>query len=375
MASLLKKLSMPMYSSIFQFKQEPSKGNKDSYNSQKLDDPYSFFNDNISPQSSPRNTLDDHDEKELNHKKGVQKPKSLTTKDSFSMVELLPYLDTQKSKQETDEPEIFLLIKNTIKKKDTEPKKKKKVRTENDASVTNQIKITEIPKEKSTKRTRKISSQEIKTERKLEPESLEGKAPITLEDHPPTTTSTETTPNLTATNSGYYHLLFANPANLFYKKMGNERHYYISQIANGSAGIFLEKPDWKSKTTPSTSTLSRPRSTKKARISSSSSTLTKSTYRASIPSLSMNSSPINLNPRTPSPRDLESSIQEIQTEFEDYVSKNVYGKKATLLQNPQCRRTPKTPHDTQELQYQGPYPQNFPKSLPTSFVRAIFQRP
>jgi hypothetical protein len=40
------------------------------------------------------------------------------------------------------------------------------------------------------------------------------------------------------------HFLFANPANMFYKKMGNERHYYIGQIANGSAGAFLQRSEW-----------------------------------------------------------------------------------------------------------------------------------
>jgi hypothetical protein len=39
--------------------------------------------------------------------------------------------------------------------------------------------------------------------------------------------------------------LIINPADIFYKKMTNERHYYICQLANGSAGLFLEKADWK----------------------------------------------------------------------------------------------------------------------------------
>mmetsp|Transcript_33075 Transcript_33075/g.29963 ORF Transcript_33075/g.29963 Transcript_33075/m.29963 type:complete len:125 (+) Transcript_33075:937-1311(+) len=124
-------------------------------------------------------------------------------------------------------------------------------------------------------------------------------------------------------------MLFANPANLFYKKMGNERHYYIGQIANGSAGVFLNKPEWDisgNKNVQSLDTLKESIYTKAKRI-------TNLVFENKITIADLNSKTIDdllLNdpvPVTQMTEKIENEIVNIKNTFGDYICKSIYGKK------------------------------------------------
>jgi hypothetical protein len=123
------------------------------------------------------------------------------------------------------------------------------------------------------------------------------------------------------------NLLFANPSNFFYKKMGNERHSYISQIANGSAGIFLQKPDWLVSDDKLDIKKIKLEIFKKARSILALLTAEKITIQhlntCSIKELLDMAS----EHKGELPKELDSMVEGVQREFDDYIGKNVYGKK------------------------------------------------
>src|SRR5690606_27561689 len=127
----------------------------------------------------------------------------------------------------------------------------------------------------------------------------------------------------------------------FYKKMGNERHYYISQIANGSTGMFLEKPDWKVSKEGFNLDKTKDDIYKKAKriisLLSSNQINMQNLNNQKIDEILQPGTPIDIS----LPQELEKEIEEVQNEFEDYISKNVYGKKQHAYKIPNAEELQK----------------------------------
>lgn len=123
--------------------------------------------------------------------------------------------------------------------------------------------------------------------------------------------------------------------------MGNERHYYISQIANGSAGIFLEKPDWK--ITDQQFDLERV----KTQVYEKAKHILSLLYSEKISLQKLNVTDIRhllteeVSGSDVLPRELVSKLEEVKSEFEENLSKNVYGKKQHAYKIPNAEELQK----------------------------------
>lgn len=241
----------------------------------------------------------EYDQYETNQEKRPRKPKRKKPSDAFDMDEFLISLEgTKPNKRHSSTDHLDL---DPRKSKSKEPEMKKKVRTEKTKASNllddslganeNSDVIKEIEILDSSKKPEKSS-----------PEKSE-----------------ESKNNL--------NLLFANPSNYFYKKMGNERHYYISQIANGSAGIFLQKPDWQvSKDNFDIKKIKEEIFKKGKRILALLSDnkitmqhLNSCSIQELLDMASTNKGEL--------PKELDTQIEGVEREFDDFIGKNVYGKK------------------------------------------------
>jgi len=138
-----------------------------------------------------------------------------------------------------------------------------------------------------------------------------------------------------------YFFLFANPTKFFYDKMSNERHYYIRQLANGFAGVFLEKAEWK---------LENNRFDLKAlksRIYLRARKILSLLYNQIITVDELNSSKIenilaeHEEEQVNLPAEVQKKITKAEESFEDYILKNVYGKKKHAYKIPNAEELQK----------------------------------